>query len=94
MEDPRFAKSPLNLGRLTFQPRARVAMQIFVTVSLLTALYCGYSATPKILKATETSGLVMPEGTELPGWAMILIPILSVIVGVYMFTFLKFNFNY
>ena len=94
MEDPRFAKSPLNLGRLQFQPKARVAMQITVTVVMLAALYAGYSATPKILAATETTGLTMPEGTELPGWAMIFIPVLAIIVGVYIFTFLKFNFNY
>lgn len=94
MEDPRFANSPLNFGKLTFPPKTRVAMQVLLTSSFLLAFYGAYRASPKILNAAPSTGLTLPDDVEMPGWVMLFVPVLAIIVGVYMFTFLKYNFNY
>lgn len=95
MEDKRFVNSPLYLPIIKFGPRQRVAVQIVITCTLLSALYFGaYHNTTKVLDSTKWSGLRMPDDTELPGWVMLLFPILAIIPGMYMFLFMKYNFNY
>jgi hypothetical protein len=95
MEDKRFVNSPLYLPLLQFGPRQRVMIQIVLTTVMFSALYFGaYLSTPRILDATKWSGMTMPKNTELPGWVMLLMPILAIIPGVYVFLFLKYNFNY
>lgn len=95
MEDIRFVNSPLYLPAIHFGPRQRVVAQIIITVVFLWTFYFGaYLSTDRILKATPWSGMTMPEDTELPGWVILLVPIVAIIPGIYMFLFLKYNFNY
>jgi hypothetical protein len=93
--DPRFAASPLNrVPHVRLTPRWKVAMQIFITVSLILAIYVAYLATPRVLKATGWSGLRMPEDKEIPGWALLSFPVVALIPGAYTFYYLKYRFNY
>lgn len=94
-EDPRFRNSPLNNPKLQFGPRQRVGMQILITIVFISVFYFGvYNNTDKVLAATKWSHMKMPEEAELPGWVMLLVPIIMIIPGVYIFMFLKYNFNY
>ena len=94
LEDPRFRNSPLNNEKLQFGPRQRVGMQILITVVFMSVLYFGvWKNTEKVLAATKWSHMKMPDDAELPGWVMLLVPIIMIVPGVYMFLFLKYNFN-
>lgn len=94
MADARFDNSPLMLPSLMLKPRAKVELQVGITTVFLLALFGAYRATDKILNATEWTGVQMPPDTDLPGWAMLVFPIIAIIPGVYIFLFLKYNFNY
>lgn len=94
-EDPRFRNSPLNNTKLQFGPRQRVGMQILITFVFMSVLYFGvWKNTEQVLAATKWSHMKMPEEAELPGWVMLLVPIIMIIPGVYIFMFLKYNFNH
>lgn len=86
-----FLNSPLDLPRLEFRPRIRAAIQIGFSATLLLALYGAYHATPRILKATPHTG--MSDAPDVPGWVMLLAPIVAIIPAVYIFLFLKYNWH-
>ena len=95
LEDPRFLKSPLNNPKIQFRPRQRVVMQIVISVVFLSVMYFGaWKNAPKVLAATKWSHMKMPDDAEIPGWVMLLVPIIMIIPGVYIFLFLKYNFNH
>ncbi len=94
MADPRFQNSPLLLPMIQFSPRVRVGMQVAISFVMMFALYCAYKGVQAILDATDWSGYTMPEEEEIPGWFLLLMPLLAVIPGMYIFMFLKYNFNH
>lgn len=95
MEEPQFVNSPLYLPRIQFGPRKRVMVQVAISFIFMYALYFAlYHGTPSILKGTQWSLKTLPDSVEIPGWALLLIPMVAIIPGVYTFLFLKYNFNY
>lgn len=87
-----FASSPLDIPRAVMTPRVRVAVQIVVTIVALLAFYSAYKSVPTVLKHTKTTGL--RDAPDIPGWLMLTAPILAIVPGVYIFLFLKYNFNH
>lgn len=73
------------------RPRVRAAVQIALSATLLLALYGAYYSTPRILKSIPTTGLT--DAPDVPGWIMLLVPIIAIIPGVYIFLFLKYNWH-
>lgn len=92
--DARFSQSPLMIPMMHFSPKVRVAMQVIICFALFSALYACYYAVPLMLGATEWSGYEAPKDAEVSGWFLLLMPIIAVIPGIYIFTFLKYNFNH
>lgn len=88
--DP-FAASPLSMPRLQLTPRQRTAFQVGITTTFLLALYGAYHATPRILKATPHTGI--HDAPDVPGYIMLLVPLLALIPGIYVFLFLKYNWH-
>lgn len=87
-----FASSPLDIPRLVMTPRIRVAVQVVLTTVALLAFYSAYRSVPTVLKKTKATG--MKDAPDIPGWLMLTAPILAIIPGVYIFLFLKYNFNH
>jgi hypothetical protein len=79
------------LPRIDFGKRQRVGMQVAFSLVLIAALWCAYWTTGRVRDSVPWTGL--KGENSLPGWAAILFPILAIIPGVYVFLFLKYNFN-
>jgi hypothetical protein len=92
--DPRFADSPLVQKPMRFGPRWRAAIQVLITVVLTAALFAAFYTTDRVLAAQRSSGHSLPPGSEPPGWVLLLVPVLAIIPGAYIFLFLKYNFNH
>lgn len=85
-------KIPFALKTIEFSHRWRAALQLFLTACFVTAMYAMYRNTEAVVAGVGSSGLKLPADAELPSWALLVIPLASIIPGLYTFLFLKYNF--
>lgn len=88
-----FGLSPLDQPVLFMQPRVRAAVQVFVSAAFVLALYLAYQSTQKMLDATPRTTEVR-GAPAVPGWLLLLVPMVALIPAVYIFLFLKYNWNF
>jgi hypothetical protein len=77
---------------LHFAPKARVGLQLLLTLLACAVAYAVYSHTRLVFDATGSTGLVLPAKAAIPGWAYVLGPALGCIAGAYIVVFLRYNF--
>lgn len=85
--------SPLFQARLDLSPRVRVAAQLLLTMAIAAAVFAGYLAVPQTLRGISDSGRRMPRGADIPGWAMVAVPLVALIPGAFVFLYLREYFR-
>lgn len=91
--DPRVDGNPLLQTRIRMGPRTRVVVQVLFSFVMVYAIYLAYKGTGMLLATVKPTGHQIPPEMDVPAWFLVVVPIVAIVPGVYIFKFMKFNFR-
>jgi len=82
------------LTYLRLSDKKRIALQLFGSVLIIYAIYCGYQAVQPMLDNMETMSMYPNDRlSDVPTWLFFTVLILGIIPGVYVFLVLRDEFK-